>query len=63
MKVIVKETFTKAEEESGALLVTPYSFGRVKSWKGYDVSGLEYYVNKAIGLGAKKPKPKPKKEK
>ena len=62
MKAIIKESFSKAELSSGDLLVTPSSFNAVKEWQDYEVSGVKYYVDKAVKLGAKKPKPKKKKE-
>ena len=61
MKAIIKDSFSKAELLSGDLLVTPRSFKHVKGWQDVEVSGLEYYVYKAVNLGAKKPKPKKKK--
>ena len=61
MKAIIKETFSKAELSSDSLLVTPRSFSYVESWDGKEVSGIKYYVDKAVKLGAKKPKPKKKK--
>jgi len=61
MKAIIKETFSKAELSSGDLLVTPRTFKYIKSWSDYEVSGIKYYVDKAVELGAKKPKPKKKK--
>ncbi len=60
MKAIIKESFSKAELSSGDLLVTPKSFNSVKGWQGVEVSGVKYYVDKAVKLGAKKPKPKKK---
>jgi len=60
MKAIIKESFSKAEISSGDLLVTPKSFNSVKEWKGIEVSGIKYYIDKAVNLGAKKPKPKKK---
>lgn len=56
-KAIIKESFSDAEKHCGALLVTPKNFKSVKSWKGLEVSGLKYYVEKAISLGATKPIP------
>ena len=61
MKAIIKDSFSKAEVSSGDLLVTPRSFKYVKEWQGAEVSGIKYYVDKAVKLGAKKPKPKKKK--
>ena len=60
MKAIIKESFSKAELSSGDLLVTPKSFNSVKGWQDFEVSGVKYYVDKAVKLGAKKPKPKKK---
>lgn len=60
MKAIIKESFSKAELSSGDLLVTPKSFNSVKGWQDVEVSGVKYYVDKAVKLGAKKPKPKKK---
>lgn len=60
MKAIIKESFSKAEMLSGDLLVTPKSFNSVKGWQDIEASGLKYYVDKAVNLGAKKPKPKKK---
>ena len=62
MKAVIKESFTKAELSSGDLLVTPKTFHLVKFWSKYEVSGLKYYVDKAVNLGGKRPKPKKKKE-
>jgi len=61
MKAIIKDSFSKAEVSSGDLLVTPRSFKYVKGWQDTEVSGIKYYVDKAVKLGAKKPKPKKKK--
>jgi len=61
MKAIIKDSFSKAEVSSGVLLVTPRSFKYVKEWQDTEVSGIKYYVDKAVKLGAKKPKPKKKK--
>ena len=61
MKAIIKESFSKAELSSGDLIVTPRSFEYVKGWQDIEVSGIKYYVDKAVKLGAKKPKPKKKK--
>ena len=62
MKAIIKESFSKAEISSGDLLVTPRSFRYITTWSDKEVSGIKYYVDKAVQLGAKKPKPKKKKE-
>ena len=62
MKAIIKDSFSKAEVSSGYLLVTPRSFKYVNYWSKYEVSGIKYYVDKAVNLGAKKPKPKKKKQ-
>lgn len=62
MKAIIKDSFSKAELSSGDLLVSPRSFSYIKSWSDKEVSGIKYYVDKAVKLGAKKPKPKKKKE-
>lgn len=58
--ILIKESFTEAEKESEAVLVTPQSFSAVKSWKGVEVSGIDYYVKKAVELGAVKKKAKRK---
>ncbi len=58
MKAIIKDSFSKAEISSGDLLVTPKSFNSIKGWQDIEVSGVKYYVDKAVKLGAKKPKPK-----
>ena len=60
MRAIIKEAFTKAEISSGDLLVTPNSFKYIKRWSNYEISGIKYYVDKAVKLGGKKPKPKKK---
>ncbi len=57
MKAIIKDSFSDAEKSSGCLLVTPKSFKYVKVWQGVEVSGLKYYVSKAVYLGASIPKP------
>ena len=52
--ILIQESFTQeeAKKAGGAICVTPQSFSRVQSWKGIKVSGLEYYVKKAVALGA-----------
>lgn len=53
-RAIIKESFDNDELHSGSLLVTPKSFNTVKDWASYQVEGLDYYVKKAISLGATK---------
>ena len=55
MKIIIKENAEKGETN----VITPQTFSCV-DWKGKEVSGIKYYVDKAIKLGATKPKPKKK---
>jgi len=52
--ILIQESFTQeeAKKAGGAICVTPQSFSRVQSWEGVEVSGLEYYVKKAVSLGA-----------
>jgi len=56
MKVIIKKKFSKNDLEiglgDGCKCVTPESFSTIKKWNGVQVSGLEYYVNKAVLMGA-----------
>ena len=63
-KAIIKESksFTKSEIDGDSLLVTPTSFGFVKGWSDFEVSGIDYYIDKAVKLGAtrKARKQKPK---
>ena len=56
MKIIIKELAKKGELN----IVTPQTFSCI-DWHGKEVTGLKYYVDKAVKLGAKKPKPKKKK--
>lgn len=56
MKIIIKETSEKGDTN----VVTPQTFSCI-DWIGKEVSGIKYYVDKAVKLGAKKPKPKKKK--
>ena len=53
-RAIIKERFTDSDRFSGSLLVTPKSFKTVKDWTGYQVEGLDYYVNQACTMGASK---------
>ena len=53
-RAIIKDSFTAEEKYSGSLLVTPKSFKTVKDWTGYQVEGLDYYVNQACAMGASK---------
>ena len=65
MVVVIQDSFTReeAEKAGSAKCVTPQSFSRVSSWKDVQVSGLDYYVKKAVKLGAIGPKkPRVKKE-
>ena len=64
MRVVIAETFTREEatEAGDAQCVTPQSFSAVKDWAGVEVSGLKYYVDKAVKLGAIKPKQTRKKK-
>ena len=63
MNVVIAESFTKDDIEKGdAKCVTPQSFSVVKDWTGVEVTGLKYYVDKAVGLGAIKPKQKRQKK-
>ncbi len=65
MVVVIQNAFTKeeAKKAGSAQCVTPQSFSQVEEWKGVQVSGLDYYVNKAVELGAIGPKkPRVKKE-
>ena len=59
---IIAESFTKddAKRSKGAVLVTPQTFHLI-NWEGQTVKGLQYYVDKAVKLGAvaeEAPKPK-----
>lgn len=63
MKCIIAEAFSNEDLKSGAQCVTPQSFSAIKDWSVFEVTGIKYYVDKAVKLGAKKPKAKPKKEK
>ncbi len=52
MKAVVKQSFTKAEvADKGFIYVTPSNFNCIE-WAGVEVSGDEYYVEKAVSLGA-----------
>jgi len=64
--IIIKDSFTKeeAKEAGDAVCITPQSFSRVMNWEGQEVEGLDYYVKKAVELGAvSKKKPRKAKEK
>lgn len=63
--ILIKESFADTDMKEGVTLVTPQSFSAVDSWEGVEVSGLDYYVKKAVELGAVKKKAKrtPKPEK
>ena len=52
--IIIKDSFTREEAKKAgdAICVTPQSFSQVKDWKGQEVEGVEYYVKKAVELGA-----------
>lgn len=58
MVVVIQDSFTReeAKKAGGAQCVTPQSFGRIHEWKNVEVSGLDYYVKKAVKLGAIGPK-------
>jgi len=55
MKIIIKEVAEKGDSN----VVTPQTFSCI-DWKGKEVSGIKYYVDKAVSLGATKPKRKKK---
>lgn len=61
MIVLIKDKHT-AEELLKFRCVSPTSFSAVKSWRGLKVVGDDYYVKKAVDLGAidDRPKKKPK---
>ena len=61
MVVLIKADHT-AEELVKFRCVSPTSFSAIKSWQGLKVVGDDYYVKKAVGLGATddRPKKKPK---
>lgn len=58
MKAILKQKFTKADLESGNVLVTAINFSTVKDWSKFTVSGDKFLVDRAVKLGATKPKAK-----
>jgi hypothetical protein len=58
MKVVIKEVAEKGDKN----VITPQTFSCI-DWIGKEVTGLKYYVDKAVKLGATKPKPKSKKVK
>lgn len=63
MKYVIENSFTREEaKEADATCVTPQSFSAVKDWTGAEVTGLKYYVDKAVKLGAIKPKQTRKKK-
>jgi len=59
--VVIKTEFTDAELKT-CICVTPQSFSFVKNWADKEVSGLKYYVDKAVILGAVKKKTTRKKK-
>ena len=50
---IIAKSFTKddAKRLKGVALVTPQTF-HLFNWEGQTVKGLQYYVDKAVKLGA-----------
>ena len=61
MLVLIKTDHT-AEELVKFRCVSPTSFSAVKTWRDLKVIGDDYYVKKAVDLGAidDRPKKKPK---
>jgi hypothetical protein len=59
--VVIKTEFTDAELKD-CVCVTPQSFSAIKNWSECEVSGLKYYVDKAVSLGATKKKTTRKKK-
>lgn len=61
MLVLIKADHT-AEELVKFRCVSPTSFSAVKTWRDLKVLGDDYYVKKAVSLGAidGRPKKKPK---
>jgi len=55
MKIIIKEVAEKGDSN----VVTPQTFSCI-DWNGKEVTGIKYYVDKAVSLGATKPKRKKK---
>jgi hypothetical protein len=45
--IVIAERSTKGGGE-----ITPQTFSTVKNWEGVEVSGIKYYVDKAVSLGA-----------
>jgi hypothetical protein len=57
MKITIKEVAEKGDVN----VVTPQTFHCI-DWNDKEVTGLKYYVDKAVTLGATKPKRKKKED-
>lgn len=52
MIYLIKESFTREESaDFDGVCITPQSFKMV-DWSGKTVTGLKYYVDKAVEMGA-----------
>ena len=54
MKIHFTNDPRKKVETGDVVEISPQAFNAVKSWSGVEVSGLNYYVDKACSLGAHK---------
>ena len=53
MIYMIKKKHTKDEaRDKDTTCITPQSFGAVADWKGKQVTGEAYYVEKAVEMGA-----------